>query len=475
MEVSYCCLNIFKYLVVTLILFSPVIFKIYSKIIREDSCSREFVNITSDTKSAGKACLPFCCGPNEYFVDGNCAPYNNTFDFTVDVQQSSNETIKVDPRKHFIHRQKSCNFDKLGYIDPTENDSKISEKWHLLHDGTIKNTEEDSIYEHHNYCVQLSVEGDKLTHILLQCLNTELLRPYLMFISALFLLATFIVYICLPELLNLHGKCFLCFISALFFGYLTLSSLHFLDDFQKHLCHPFSLITYFSFLSAFFWLNVISFDVWWNLHRLRALTRTHQYKRYILYFLYGYGVPLLLTILAFTMDSIDIPDEYKPGFGIRVCFLKENRLSEFLYFYMPIMLIMCINVTFFVLTALRIHEAQVSIKRQMMHEESQMHIKNLDREKNNFYVFLRLFVLMGVAWCGEPISWYMDSHYQILDVLGAWNASQGIIIFLFCVMRKKILEAICKRTANWMGRADSRSSSISSNSNVIALSDIKYS
>lgn len=87
-----------------------------------------------------------------------------------------------------------------------------------------------------------------------------------MLLSVPFIVATFLVYICLPELCNLHGKCLLCYLFGLAIGYtamaiVQLNGSNYVDPIP---CRIVGYLIYFAFLSAFLWLSVISFDLWFN-------------------------------------------------------------------------------------------------------------------------------------------------------------------------------------------------------------------
>lgn len=83
--------------------------------------------------------------------------------------------------------------------------------------------------------------------------------------SVPFLLATFIVYAILPELRNVHGKSLMCYLMGLSIGYTILATVQIKVHWNPEiLCNILGYTVYASFMSAFFWLNVISFDLWWN-------------------------------------------------------------------------------------------------------------------------------------------------------------------------------------------------------------------
>ena len=105
--------------------------------------------------------------------------------------------------------------------------------------------------------------------------------PYLMFISSIFLIATFVVYAIIPEIRNIHGVTIMCHVASLATTYICLGIIQ-LDPMLpklaciglgnlKELSHQINfyhsilvtaIVVHFSFLASFMWLNVMSFDIW---------------------------------------------------------------------------------------------------------------------------------------------------------------------------------------------------------------------
>jgi G protein-coupled receptor Mth (Methuselah protein) len=86
-----------------------------------------------------------------------------------------------------------------------------------------------------------------------------------MFLSIPFLVATFLVYACIHELRKLHGKAVMCYIFALILVYfvLAINRLNSTNFFKvQWLCKTLGYVGYCSTLSCFFWLSVMSFDIW---------------------------------------------------------------------------------------------------------------------------------------------------------------------------------------------------------------------
>lgn len=86
-----------------------------------------------------------------------------------------------------------------------------------------------------------------------------------MLLSVPFLLLTFFVYACIPDLRNMHGKSLMCYVLGLSVGYTVLSMVQ-LRVFPglSASCVISGYIVYFSFMVSFFWLNVMSFDIYWT-------------------------------------------------------------------------------------------------------------------------------------------------------------------------------------------------------------------
>lgn len=143
-----------------------------------------------------------------------------------------------------------------------------------------------------------------------------------MIISIPFLLITLIVYLLFPELHNLHGKCFMCYLLSLMIGYLTLSYVNIAKPHLGWLCTTLGYVAYISFMSAFLWLNVISFDLWRNFSSMSRSCRKNGRKTFIFYSLYSWGATALFTLLCFTLDQTDI--YFKPAIGFESCFLQRK-------------------------------------------------------------------------------------------------------------------------------------------------------
>lgn len=162
-------------------------------------------------------------------------------------------------------------------------------------------------------------------------------------ISATLMFATILVYVSIPELLNLCGKCLVCYLISLTTFYTTVSYVYLKAG--KHIslpmCTALAYTIYFTYLSTIIWLNVQSYDFWkvfrldgvlilfasWTTFSFHSTNlRYHSYsdgKQFIRYFVYVWGLTTLCTAFAYSFDTIEaIPSDLKPGFGTERCFLK---------------------------------------------------------------------------------------------------------------------------------------------------------
>ena len=91
-------------------------------------------------------------------------------------------------------------------------------------------------------------------------------------ISNFFLLLTFISYVLMPHLRSpLFGKITMIFVFCLFLAYTSISIVSFghstlVNDRPSHLdfspmCRVLGFILQFTYLQAFFWMNVLSYDI----------------------------------------------------------------------------------------------------------------------------------------------------------------------------------------------------------------------
>lgn len=190
--------------------------------------------------------------------------------------------------------------------------------------------------------------------------------------------------------------------------------------------------------------------------------RSGDRKRFFFYCLYAFGVPIVLTGFVYLLDST-LPlelSEYKPLIGITRCWIQGARIVEAIYLYTPISIILAINIALYSITAYKIYKVQKETS-VIRNGDSQRHSKidadkdryfNLDRAQTRFslrqprfFLYLRLFIVMGVTWSMEAISWVFPNNRIAFYASDFLNCIQGFIIFILFVWKPKVKQLIVKR------------------------------
>ncbi|XP_070071864.1 G-protein coupled receptor Mth2 isoform X2 [Drosophila takahashii] len=304
--------------------------------------------------------------------------------------------------------------------------------------------------------------------------TVKLINAYAMLFSIPFMMLTIAVYLLIPELRNQHGKSLVCYLVGLSVGYTALCYVQLYKiDATSTECVVLGYTAYYFFMGAYLWLSVISFDLWHNFRGTRGINRFQENRRFLFYSLYAWGIAV--AFLAFTYTAQELthwPPYLKPGIGDGTyCWLDMTNWSAMIYFYGPIMAIVVANTIMFIMTAIKIHGVQREMARIIASENS---TKNLRTEKDKFGLFLRLFLIMGITWLSELVSFFVGSDKEwskLFYISDLANAMQGFLIFMLFVMKKKVKHLITnrlleKKRSNGLS-SNTTSTSITSDSNVL--------
>lgn len=120
------------------------------------------------------------------------------------------------------------------------------------------------------------------------------------------------------------------------------------------------------------------------------------------------------------------------------------------YFYIPIGLLLLVNMTLFIITAIKISRYQqerLASRNQHSNREDQRLFRKI---KRTFVVCLALFFLMGLNWIMELISWWVGQPlgWSAFDLV---NALQGALVFGLFVLRKPARDFVWHRIQRLRG------------------------
>ncbi|KAK9510935.1 hypothetical protein O3M35_005606 [Rhynocoris fuscipes] len=211
-------------------------------------------------------CIRKCCPDGESYVNHVCAPSTSVikplelYNFTADGSK-----IPVEHIRPALFYGDLCQ-DKY-FLNPEEDPA---DEFSIGIDGLIHYAVGMLEY---NYCIEntnSSEDGLQGDYVFV-CFKDEedpyshkTFYSYIMIISCISLTITLVVYTCLPQLRNLHGKTLMCYVSCLLASYSCLVYVS-LDELHSYVsCIVSAYVMQFFFLAAFSWLNVISFDIWWT-------------------------------------------------------------------------------------------------------------------------------------------------------------------------------------------------------------------
>ncbi|XP_033311815.1 G-protein coupled receptor Mth2-like isoform X2 [Bombus bifarius] len=448
---------------------------VHDKLVYPAGLYRVFENKTYGCTCNLRACLRKCCKKDEILGKGirpNCTRSSNGLPAPVLVLKQHQLATEIKgisriDELFFLVEDMQCPQRFMLEPEHFEEDEFI-----LLPNGTLETPTVN--YAAWSYCFDWQESSKKVVALICSS-NSSIINassdPEESFdigivISIPFFVATFFVYAIIPELRNLYGKTLMCYVACLILAYscLVFAKLHYLEFV---FCSTIAFIIHFSFLASFFWLNVMCFDIWWTFGGFRSLhgsVKQRERKKFLIYSVYAWGCASLLTGICAIMDFLpDIPEHFiKPQFGKHNCWFTTNK-ARAIYFYAPMGATVFCNICLFISTALKIVRHKKNTAQQLKSIDSRRH----DDNKQWFNLYLKLFIVMGINWSMEIISWLCNnSPAYIWYLTDLTNTLQGVLIFLIFVWKDKVKRLLLKRFSchrkNILSRNSTRSACHSS-------------
>ncbi|CAB3371785.1 Hypothetical predicted protein [Cloeon dipterum] len=187
------------------------------------------------------------------------------------------------------------------------------------------------------------------------------LYPAGLAISAFFLAATLATGFLVPKAHHaLHWRCQTCHVACLLVADLLLAFVQFsgrsITERSPETCTIMAVLMHFFFLSAFFWLNAMCFNIWWTFRDLRPVSAdpAQERFRYRAFSVYAWGMPLFITCAALMLDLLPFDEEMakslvRPRFGEKRCWFFGG-LDIVTFFYGPVGLLLILNCMLFAAT-----------------------------------------------------------------------------------------------------------------------------
>ncbi|XP_053686623.1 G-protein coupled receptor Mth2-like [Sabethes cyaneus] len=427
------------------ILYRPKYYRTIDYDYEHFSQKKSVTNYIRGCPCAVRLCVRMCCPQGYVFHRPKCVPSDEPLEVRVNTSLYNTERnfevvdLAQNHMYGFLYGEPCKDFYEL---EPSANEA---DEWSFARNGSI--IHDTKLLTRNQYCFMQTNDLEPVVSFICFESGEDIkyaLYPIGMLLSVPFLLITFFVYACIPELRDMHGKSKMCYVFGLIVGYTVLSLVQ-MGLFVGNTipCKVAGYMVYFAFMVSFFWLNVMSFDIYWTFREIRAVL-TNSRKKFALYSLYAWGCPVLIVTLALVMDYTElVPANFRPQVGVKRCLLQEDKYVEFLYLYLPMLLLVFANVMFFVVTAIRIISIQQEVS-TVMRGDSGRHSK-LYNDRDRFCLYLRLFIMMGITWSLEVISWVVDNEAWIFYISDVCNCIQGFLIFMLFVRKQQVMQVIYKK------------------------------
>ncbi|RVE50933.1 hypothetical protein evm_004500 [Chilo suppressalis] len=273
-------------------------------------------------------------------------------------------------------------------------------------------------------------------------LNDDKIKQYYrvigLLISCFFLTLILVVYSLFRQLMNLGGMITMAHVSTLTIGLFMKAMQKLFWSSMPKLCRIIiTIIMYFGLLSSFFWMNVMSFDIWWTFRgeiKCRAINRRGIVHKFIMYSLYGFGVPATMTAMVVLADNVDLTNTLniiKPLLSTGL----HDSIRE--YLYIPISILIVVNVLFFTVTTINIW----LIKRSL----HSLKDKSNKKHENRYSLYLKLFAITGINWIIDIVCDYIEPPDWFQYISDTYNIFSGVVIFAIFICKKRILVLLSKR------------------------------
>ena len=170
-------------------------------------------------------------------------------------------------------------------------------------------------------------------------------------ISLFFLIITFIVYVSIPDLFNLHGKVVISNVGCTFCVTTYILIVYNFTLVNPIICTLVGYFGYFVSVSMFAWMTVVCLDLYSTFGCSLRPVEDSDTSKFLIYSLSSWGIPAILTAIVFTADNLLAQgSEIKPNIGLAECFIQSEGYGRMVFFHIPILAIMIFNLVLYLVT-----------------------------------------------------------------------------------------------------------------------------
>ncbi|XP_064538273.1 probable G-protein coupled receptor Mth-like 11 isoform X2 [Drosophila montana] len=411
-----------------------------------------------------KSCVRFCCDPQKLLVkgEGKCeGNINLNYSSFLNITMHDGTEVEKDVMEFIVQKHLPVPCKDHLLVNAAGNEKH---GWTLFENGTLVRHFDGGQLSKRDYCLQPIHRPDSQLLYKLEphhCLPPiDKTSDYIQTVSIFFMAIIIVVYLFLPNFKSIHGKCCTCYFTCLTLSFLlhVIVTFGWVDTVHSHICYLIGYSGYYVIMATFLWLLLINYNLWKTFNNI-GVRRRSRFTNYNIFVWSVAAIFLIITCLADFLYEVNENEEdpnmfiFKPGVGIYSCWIITSKVSAMIYFYGPIFLLIVCNTTFFIKTAMRIFVQNKNNKRQLKKTECQRNLRNL----TNFEMFFRLFIIVGVMWLLEIISYLC----LLFNVNSMWvkfadmlTSAQGVILFVVTIIKKDVLRSIAERIVKRKSRTD---------------------
>ena len=186
-----------------------------------------------------------------------------------------------------------------------------------------------------------------------------------------------------PALRNTPGRCVISLVVSLFVGQLLFLLVKTGNAVSSGFCFGQATLMHFAFVAAFFWMNVMAFDVYRTFGgRPTAATSSSSpsgaRRRFAAYSAYVWVSAAVVVATGVALDLADVGGDYRPHYGDRICWFG-SRGGLLILFGVPVGVLLIANIIMFALSVRQIRNAskasQMAVQKT---DQTQLLVSNND-------------------------------------------------------------------------------------------------
>merc|ERR1719369_1926673 len=150
----------------------------------------------------------------------------------------------------------------------------------------------------------------------------------------------------------------------------------------------------------FMWMTIMSFDLCWTFIRAKLPRKGSALVKFVLYSVIAWGSSTALTVGIILADQmLEYPLETiwgfhsKPNVGQRKCFIADE--SQGLYLHLPILILMMVNITFFIITTSTLYMSKLTTHQARNARQKIVPTRINTETKEQLMLYSKLFTVMG--------------------------------------------------------------------------------